>query len=222
MLHTDMRLCPSMMCADFDRLAEDIALLDTAGADGFHLDVMDGMFVPNYALGLEDIRCVRRHTQKPLEAHLMVMEPASVAPLFIQAGVDIIVIHAEADRHAARTLSAIRAAGKSPGIALNPGTSIETIRELLPLVDVVLAMTVNPGFAGQAFLTYVEDKLTRLMPYKRDLGFRLQVDGGLSRETIARLAKTGVDSFVLGTAGLFGHGPYADTMPLLRAAATGH
>jgi Pentose-5-phosphate-3-epimerase len=219
MLYDDLCLSPSVMCANFNNLAEDIMALDAAGADGFHLDIMDGLFVPNYALGMGDVCCVRKNTKKPLEAHLMVMEPAAVWPLFADVGVDVMVFHGETDRHAARTLANIRSAGCSPGIAINPGTSIETVHELFPLVDLVLVMTVNPGYAGQTLLPFVEDKLQRLIRYKKEYGFRLQVDGGLKKDTIRKFSTLGVDSFVLGTANLFGHGDYKTTMPQLHKLA---
>ncbi|WP_343210476.1 ribulose-phosphate 3-epimerase [Anaerolentibacter hominis] len=201
---TKKLLCPSMMCADFERLGEEVRLLDEAGADLFHVDVMDGNFVPNYAMGLEDFKCVRKNTRKPVDVHLMVKEPETAVRIFGQAGADIIYVHGETGSHPARILEEIKHLGAKAGLALNPGTSIGTVEELLPLADYVLAMTVNPGFAGQAYLEFVTDKLIRLSALKEKYAFRLVTDGAMSPERIQELRKLGVDGFVLGTSALFG------------------
>lgn len=210
-------LCPSMMCADFDCLARETETLDKAGADIFHLDVMDGSFVHNYALGLGDIRCVRRHTEKPVDVHLMVENPGQVVDIFLDAGADILYVHLEKDPHIARTLAAIRDRGRKAGLAINPGTPLEAARCVLPLVDYLLVMTVNPGFAGQKYLPFVDGKVQKAAALKAEYGYRLAVDGAVGPGVIHRLAPWGVDAFVLGTSALFGKGDYKTTMNALRA-----
>lgn len=152
-------LCPSMMCADYNSLQTEVRRLNETEADIFHVDVMDGSFVPNYAMGLEDLKCIRKNTGKKVDVHLMVDHPETAVEVFGNAGADIIYVHPETDRHIARTLTRIRNMGIAPGIAINPGTSIESVIELLPLVDYILVMTVNPGFAGQKYLDFVNGKI---------------------------------------------------------------
>jgi len=197
-------ICPSMMCADFDNFKEEIFALDKAGTDIFHMDIMDGNFVPNFALGLEDVKCVKRNTKKMVDVHLMVDRPETAVEIFANAGVDIIYVHPETDRHIAKTLGKIRDLGAKPGIAINPGTSIETIIELLSIVDYILIMTVNPGFAGQKYLDFVDMKIRNLVEFKEEYQFKIIVDGAISIDVMERLSSFGVDGFVLGTSSLFG------------------
>lgn len=209
-------LCPSMMCARFDNLAQETQILDESGADIFHLDVMDGRFVHNYGLGLGDVQCIRRHTKKPVDVHLMVEKPSETADIFLDLGIDILYIHAETDPHLARTLAHIRERGCRAGLALNPGTSLEMVECVLPLVDYLMFMTVNPGFAGQAYLPFVERKITKAAEWKKEYGFRIAVDGAISHQTIERLGSLGAEVFVLGTSALFGKGGYREILQALH------
>jgi len=195
-----IKIHPSVLCADHGNMAGDIKKLTEAGADYFHIDVMDGSFVPNFGCGVEIVRAVKKNTHLPMDVHLMVVEPSKHIRLFRDLGAEIITIHPETDPHAARTLSAIREMGAVPGIALNPGTSVETVKELLPLCGHVLAMTVNPGFYGQPFLDFTIGKLQALGKLAKEYGFSLCVDGNIDAEKVHRLAPVGVTNFVIGTA----------------------
>ncbi len=152
-------LCPSMMCADLGHLAREIRLLEGAGADIFHIDIMDGRFVPNFGMGLQDLEYVCGHASVPVDVHLMIEDPGAYVERFVDLGAKIVDVHPEADRHPARTLQKIRDKGAKAGLAVNPGTAVETVLPLLPLADHVLVMTVNPGFAGQKYLDFVEEKI---------------------------------------------------------------
>jgi len=198
-----MHLHPSIMCADYGNLAREVKTLCEAGVDAFHVDVMDGGFVPNFACGTEVFACLKKYSTVPIDVHLMINNPTAHVEFFRNLGADMITIHAEADPHAARTLAKIRELGATPGLAINPGTSIETIKELLPLCGFVLAMTVNPGFAGQAFLPYTMDKVRSLCALAKQHGFQLGVDGAISHEKISEMSALGVHAFVLGTKALF-------------------
>lgn len=212
-----MLLCPSMMCADLTNLGAEVRELDAAGADVFHCDVMDGSFVPNFAMGLEDVRAVRASTERPVDVHLMVERPSACVDLFIDAGADIVYIHPEAERFAVKTLARIRERGARAGIAINPDTSISTVEEMLNVCDCVMVMTVNPGFAGQRFIEFTADKVRRLAELKGRYGFTLTVDGACSPARIEQLSALGADGFVLGTSALFGKGiPYATCLDNLR------
>ncbi len=197
-------ICPSMMCANYDKLKEEVKELDLAGIDIFHIDIMDGNFVPNFGMGTQDIQCIRKNTKKLIDSHLMIENPGDYIDLFVNLGVDIIYIHPEADKHPTRTLGKIKSADRQTGIAINPGTSVETIKELLPLLDYIMIMTVNPGFSGQKYLQFVNTKINEIIKLKESYGFKVMVDGAISPQKIYELSNLGVDGFILGTSSLFG------------------
>ena len=193
-------LCPSMMCADYGRLAEEVKALDQAGADIFHCDIMDGTFVPNITMGLMDVRTIRSHTDKKVDVHLMIENPGEKVDWFLDAGADLIYIHPESERYVVKTLAHIKERGGEAGIAVNPDTGVSGITELLNLCDYVMIMTVNPGFSGQKFIEFTKKKLEELAGLKAEYGFRLMIDGACSPEIIKETGALGVEGFVLGPA----------------------
>ena len=201
--HTSMvEIAPSILSADFARLAEEIQAVERAGASLLHVDVMDGRFVPNITIGLPVVKAISRATRLPLDAHLMIVEPGQYAEQFVAAGAQMVSVHIEADPHAHRTLSAIRAAGGQAGIAINPATSLSAVEEVLKFADYVLLMSVNPGFGGQKFIPESLDKLRRLrgMIDERGLQTRIEIDGGIDRDNIAEVAAAGAEIIVSGSA----------------------
>lgn len=196
-------LCPSMMCADYGSLRQEVKELDVAGCDIFHCDVMDGTFVPNMTMGIMDIATIRKNTNKMVDVHLMIEHPSTKVDWFIDVGVDLIYIHPEAERYPVKTLSHIREKGILAGIAINPDTSINSIEEILHVCDYVLVMSVNPGFAGQKFIDFIDIKIKKLVKMKQEYGFKIVLDGACSTDIIAKYTKEGVDGFVLGTSALF-------------------
>lgn len=197
-------LSPSMMCADFTSLGSEMKNLNAAGVDMYHMDVMDGQYVPNFALGPEDFKTIKSLTDKPLDAHLMIKNPRRYVKFFADLGANLIHFCPDAEEQPARTIDDIHALGVKAGIAVNTGTSFETIKELLPKVDYVLVMTVHPGFAGQPFQDFVLPKLEKFAQEKEKYHYILGIDGAVSRERIKKLHKIGVDNFILGTSALFG------------------
>lgn len=197
-------LSPSMMCADFNNLKSEVDKLNSTDIDMYHMDIMDGLYVPNFAMGLEDYKVVRRNTQKMLDVHLMIENPHKYVKLFSEAGADLIYFCPDAEQQPSRTIDEIHELGKKAGIAVNTNISFEVIKELLPVVDYVLVMTVEPGFAGQNFKSFVLPKLEKLIEKKADYGYILGIDGAVTKEKIKVLHEKGVDNFVLGTSALFG------------------
>ena len=215
----DFELMASMMCANYGHLAREVKMLDEACIDSFHIDIMDGRYVPNFAMSLNDMRCIRKYTKKPMDVHLMVEHPNNTVHLFLnelKPG-DTVYIHPEAEYHPSTTLQKIIDAGMIPGIAINPGTSVETIYEMLRIVKKVLVMSVNPGNAGQMYLDYVGEKYKKLLPMQKEMGFDVYWDGACSAEKIKTFAPMGVKGFVLGTTLLFGQKTsYAETIKAIR------
>lgn len=215
----NFELMASMMCANYGNLEKEVRDLENGGIDSFHIDIMDGRYVPNFAMSLNDMAYIASATEKPLDVHLMVEHPNHTVELFtsrLRKG-DTIYIHPEAEYHPSTTLQKIINAGLTPGIAINPGTSVETVMEMLRIVKKVLVMTVNPGNAGQMFMPYVGEKITRLLALKEEMNFEIYWDGACSADRIATYAPQGIDGFVLGTTLLFGKKkPYGEILADIR------
>lgn len=204
----DFELNASMMCVNYGNLEKEVRELDEGGIDSFHIDIMDGRYVPNFAMSLNDMSFIASATDKPLDVHLMIEHPNNNIKLFterLRKG-DTVYIHPEAEYHPSTTLQKIIDADLIPGIAINPGTSVETVLEMLRIVDKVLVMTVNPGNAGQMYMPYVGEKISKLLELKNKMHFKLYWDGACSKEKIIEFAPRGMDGFVLGTTLLFGKG----------------
>lgn len=211
-----VKIAPSLLAADWSALAREIEAVEGAGADVLHLDVMDGVFVPPISYGQDFVRSVRKLTTLPLDVHLMVSSPEKHIESFVQAGADIITFHVEATMHAHRLLQTIKGYGVKAGIALNPGTSPSLLEPCLSECDLVLAMTVNPGWGGQSFISDVLDKIKFIAEHpKRPHGMFLEVDGGINAETAARCVEHGANLLVAGTS-IFGKENYTDAIKALR------
>ena len=207
-----IKIAPSILSADFSKLDEQIKLVEEGGADFIHLDVMDGHFVPNITFGAPVIKMLRKITKVPFDVHLMIEKPDQYIRDFVDAGADIITVHQEACIHLHRTIQYIKSFGVRAGVALNPSTSIETIRYILEEIDMVLIMTVNPGFGGQYFISQMKEKIIdlRKMIDERSLNIDIQVDGGIKLDNIKEIESCGANVFVAGSA-IFNSGDITNT-----------
>ena len=220
MTYTRIEIAPSILAANFAKLGDDVRLVEEAGADIIHVDVMDGHFVPNISLGIPVVASLRKATRLPLDVHLMIEHPELYIEDFIRAGGSRILVHQEATVHLDRALAMIRELGAEAGAAINPATPVTTLSEVLDKVDTVLVMTVNPGFGGQKFIPNTYEKIRQLnqMRTRYNASFRIEVDGGVDLENTAELAQAGANTFVAGTSIFHTADPAAATRQLKKLA----
>ena len=212
-----VKIAPSILSADFSKLGEEIRSLDRCGADLIHIDVMDGSFVPNVSFGVPIVQSIRKCTRLPFDVHLMIREPSRYVESFAKAGADIITVHFEADSHLDRTLNYIRSLGVKTAVALNPATLVDNLKYLVPYLDMVLIMSVNPGFGGQKYIDYCSRKIREVRDLKDryNKNLMIEVDGGISKYNIGNVVKNGADVIVAGSA-VFKNGRIKDNIEMLR------
>ncbi|HSN14492.1 MAG TPA: ribulose-phosphate 3-epimerase [Anaeromyxobacteraceae bacterium] len=215
-----IRIAPSLLSADFGRLAEEVRAIEAAGADLVHFDVMDGRFVPNITVGPLVVEAVRKATKLPIDVHLMIVEPERYVEAFAGAGADIVSVHAEVSPHLHRTLQAIRAAGARPAVALNPSTPLNAVQWVIGDCEMVLVMTVNPGFGGQKYIEACTRKVRdlRALADAKNPALEIEVDGGVTPETARTVGEAGANVLVAGSA-VFGKKDYAEAIGAIRAGA---
>lgn len=215
---SSVKIAPSILSADFAKLGEEVKAIDEAGCDYVHIDVMDGHFVPNITIGPDVVKALRPHTKKVFDVHLMISPVDPYLEAFAEAGSDIITVHAEAGAHLDRSLQVIRGLGKKAGVSLNPSTPADAVQYVLDKVDLILVMTVNPGFGGQSFIESQVDKVKTLRNMIGDRPIELEVDGGINPKTASSVAKAGANVLVAGSA-VFNGGKYKEAIEALRKSA---
>jgi len=217
-----VKIAPSILSADIMNLERDVKAADQAGADVFHIDLMDGNFVPNMSFSPAIVAGMRRVTDKPLDIHMMIENPDAYIKPVVDAGASTVLIHAESTQHIYRSIELVKSYGVKAGVVVNPGTPLETVKELFPIIDRILVMTVNPGFGGQTFISGMTKKIQRLDQLRQtaaDDNFDIEVDGGINDETIAKCAKAGADIFVAGSYLFNGQNGLKDRINGLRSVA---